>query len=100
MNAVYIRLEEAMRLVRLVFGASGARLAVAAPANAQAPEKKDIVLGVGGKALLYYLPLTLAERLGYFKEQGLNVTINDFAGGSRVAAGADRRLGRRRHRRL
>ena len=27
-------------------------------------------LGVGGKPLLYYLPLTLAERLGYFKEQG------------------------------
>ena len=31
---------------------------------------------------LYYLPLTLAERLGYFKEQGLNVTINDFRGGA------------------
>jgi len=26
----------------------------------------------------YYLPLTLCERLGYFKEQGLDVTINDF----------------------
>lgn len=51
-------------------------------ADAQAIEKKDLVLGVGGKGLLYYLPLTLAERLGYFKEQGLNVTINDFAGGA------------------
>jgi NitT/TauT family transport system substrate-binding protein len=59
-----------------------AALAFAAPAAAQAPEKKDLVLGVGGKGLLYYLPLTLAERLGYFKEQGLNVTINDFAGGA------------------
>jgi NitT/TauT family transport system substrate-binding protein len=56
-------------------------LVLAAPATAQ--EKKDIVLGVGGKGLLYYLPLTLAERLGQFKEQGLNVTINDFAGGAR-----------------
>jgi sulfonate transport system substrate-binding protein len=69
-------------------GAAGAALALGAllagAANAQAIEKKDVVLGVGGKALLYYLPLTLAERLGYFKEQGLNVTINDFAGGSRA----------------
>ena len=45
-------------------------------------ERKDVKLGVGGKALLYYLPLTIAERRGYFKEQGLNVEINDFGGGS------------------
>jgi NitT/TauT family transport system substrate-binding protein len=57
-------------------------LLAALSAQAQTIEKKDLVLGVGGKSLLYYLPLTLAERLGYFKEQGLNVTINDFAGGA------------------
>ena len=55
---------------------------LAARPSAQAPEKPDLTLGVGGKGLLYYLPLTLAEQLGYFKEQGLNVTINDFAGGA------------------
>ena len=44
-------------------------------AHAQAPEKPTLTLGVGGKGLLYYLLLTLAERLGYFKEQGLDVTI-------------------------
>ena len=32
---------------------------------------------------MYYLPLTLAERLGYFKEQGLDVTITDFGGGAK-----------------
>jgi NitT/TauT family transport system substrate-binding protein len=53
-------------------------------ASAQAPEKKDLKLGVGGKSLLYYLPLTLAERLGYFKEQGLDVEISDFAGGAKA----------------
>src|SRR5262245_33160538 len=57
-------------------------LAIAGEANAQAVEKKDVTLGVGGKGLLYYLPLTIAEQLGYFKEQGLDVTINDFRGGS------------------
>jgi NitT/TauT family transport system substrate-binding protein len=39
---------------------------------------------VGGKSALYYLPLALAERLGYFKEQGLDVEIADFAGGSKA----------------
>jgi NitT/TauT family transport system substrate-binding protein len=56
--------------------------ALAGPADAQAIEKKSLTLAVGGKGLLYYLPLTLAERLGTFKEQGLDVTVNDFAGGA------------------
>lgn len=47
------------------------------------PEKAKVLLGVGGKALLYYLPLTVAERKGYFKEQGLEVEINDFGGGAK-----------------
>src|SRR6185369_18081632 len=54
-----------------------------APAQAQAPEKTKVVLGVGGKPLLYYLPLTIAERKGFFKEQGLEVEINDFGGGAK-----------------
>jgi NitT/TauT family transport system substrate-binding protein len=43
---------------------------LAEPAGAQAIEKKQITLGVGGKGLLYYLPLTLAERLGTFRSRG------------------------------
>lgn len=62
-----------------------ALLVIALPclAGAQAPEKKDLKLGVGGAPALYYLPLALADRLGFFKEQGLNVEINDFAGGAK-----------------
>jgi NitT/TauT family transport system substrate-binding protein len=60
-------------------------LALAATsAFAQAPEKKQIKLAVGGKSSLYYLPLTIAEQLGHFKEQGLDVEINDFAGGAKA----------------
>src|SRR5258708_28566134 len=51
-------------------------------AHGQAVEKKQVMLAVGGKTALYYLPLTICERLGYFKEQGLDVTINDFRGGA------------------
>jgi NitT/TauT family transport system substrate-binding protein len=46
-------------------------------------EKRDVHIAIGGKSALYYLPLTLAERLGYFKDEGLNVRISDFPGGSR-----------------
>jgi NitT/TauT family transport system substrate-binding protein len=60
-----------------------AALAMAAPAHAQKAEKPTLTLGVGGKPLLYYLPLTIAERNGYFKEEGLDVTINDFGGGAK-----------------
>jgi NitT/TauT family transport system substrate-binding protein len=62
--------------------ALGAVLLLVSPANAQSIEKQHLTLGVGGKTALYYLPLTLCERLGYFKEQGLDVTINDFRGGA------------------
>ena len=57
-------------------------LALAGGARGQAIEKKQLTLGVGGKSALYYLPLTICERLGYFKEQGLDVTIEDFRGGA------------------
>ena len=53
-------------------------------AVAQTPEKKQLKLGVGGKSSLYYLTLSLCEQLGYFKEQGLDVEINDFAGGAKA----------------
>ena len=51
---------------------------------AQALETPKVTIAVGGKNLLYYLPLTVAEQLGYFKAEGLEVTIVDFAGGSRA----------------
>src|SRR5947208_1728772 len=70
-----------MKLWKTISLAATVALAAGA-ATAQAPEKKDIKLGVGGAPALYYLPLALTERLGHFKEQGLNVEINDFKGGS------------------
>ena len=59
-------------------------LLAATGASAQALEKKTVHIAVGGKAALYYLPLTVAEQLGYFKDEGLEVKISDFAGGSQA----------------
>lgn len=52
--------------------------------QAQGLEKPQVTIAVGGKNLLYYLPLTVAEQLGYFKAEGLDVSVVDFAGGSRA----------------
>ena len=54
------------------------------PLHAQAPEKPKLTIGVGGKPLFYYLPLTIAEHKGYFKAEGLDVEILDFPGGARA----------------
>ncbi|AMP04138.1 substrate binding domain of ABC-type glycine betaine transport system family protein [Collimonas pratensis] len=51
---------------------------------AQTPEKTKVSIAVGGKNLFYYLPLTIAEQLGYFKDEGLDVQISDFAGGAKA----------------
>lgn len=61
-----------------------AAAAVAAPAlRAQGrPEKSRIVIAVGGKAAFYYLPLTIAEQLGFFDAEGLDVQVSDFDGGA------------------
>ena len=65
-------------------GAAALAAGLSPAAFAQAkPEKSKVTLGVGGKPLLYYLPLTIAERKGYFKEEGLDVEINDFGGGAK-----------------
>jgi NitT/TauT family transport system substrate-binding protein len=64
-----------------------ALLAAALPLGALGqgkPEKSKVSIAVGGKAAFYYLPLTIAERLGYFKDEGLDVEISDFDGGSKA----------------
>ena len=60
--------------------------AVAAPAvwGQARLEKNRVSIAVGGKAAFYYLPLTISEQLGYFKAEGLDVEISDFAGGARA----------------
>jgi NitT/TauT family transport system substrate-binding protein len=72
---------------RAIVGATlAAPLAAAVPtaAFAQALERKKITIAVGGKNLLYYLPLSVAEQLKYFQAEGLDAEIVDFAGGARA----------------
>ncbi len=73
-----------MKRLMQVLAAAILGLALAAGALAQAPEKRKVTIAVGGKNLFYYLPLTVAERKGYFKDEGLEVEIPDFAGGAKA----------------
>src|ERR1700730_18213731 len=53
--------------------------ALAPPA---APERKTVMLGIGGKIQLPYVAVNIAQQRGYFKAQGLTVEFNEFQGGS------------------
>jgi NitT/TauT family transport system substrate-binding protein len=65
---------------------AAAMTVVAWPAagSAQGLERTKVTIAVGGKNLLYYLPLTIAEQKKFFEQEGLDVSIVDFAGGSRA----------------
>jgi NitT/TauT family transport system substrate-binding protein len=68
---------------------AGGALSGAPLAFAQAkPEQSKVSVAVGGKNLFYYLPLTIAERRNYFKDEGLEVEIADFAGGAKALQAA------------
>jgi len=71
---------------RNIVAATFAVTLVVSPATFAAdakPEKTDVKIAVGGKSFMIYLPLTLTERLGYFKDAGLNVEIIDFGSGTK-----------------
>jgi NitT/TauT family transport system substrate-binding protein len=58
---------------------------LAQPVPAQdKPEMPKLRLAVGGKSAIFYLPLSVTERLGYFKEAGLDVEIADVQSGARA----------------
>ncbi|HNW62485.1 MAG TPA: ABC transporter substrate-binding protein [Piscinibacter sp.] len=69
---------------RTLLAATSTLLGLPALVHAQALEKPKLTIAVGGKNLLYYLPLTIAESQGFFKAEGLDLTIADFAGGSQA----------------
>lgn len=72
------------RTLLKVAAAGGALTMAPTILRAQKLERPGVHIAVGGQALTYYLPLSVADRLGYFKDEGLDVKISDFAGGSRA----------------
>ena len=48
------------------------------------PEMSKLRLAVGGKSAIFYLPLSVTEHLGYFRDAGLEVEIADVQSGARA----------------
>ena len=63
-------------------GCTGQSSSTAQSTSTGTVEKTNLKIGVGGQGQIIYLPLTLAEQLGYFKQEGLSVEINDLKGGA------------------
>jgi NitT/TauT family transport system substrate-binding protein len=76
-----LRLTQTTALSRREFGQAGllaaAGLAMPVLQAQTKPEKARLVLAVGGKSALHHLPLTIAEQLGYFRAEGLELEISD-----------------------
>jgi NitT/TauT family transport system substrate-binding protein len=45
---------------------------------------KTVTMAIGGQTQLVYLPTTLARELGFYRDEGLNVELQDFPGGSKA----------------
>lgn len=52
------------------------------------PERPRLSVAVGGKAAFAHLPLTIAEQLGYFRAEGLDLEITDFTDDARAQQAA------------
>ncbi|MFD7029284.1 ABC transporter substrate-binding protein [Streptomyces sp. NPDC059917] len=65
-------------LLTLVLGGCGSP-----PADAGGARTK-VTIGIGGQPLLPYLPTTLAQRLGYYEDEGLDVELQDLGSGSKA----------------
>jgi NitT/TauT family transport system substrate-binding protein len=77
-----------MQCNRRAFTASMASLVLGTafldPARGQQLERSSLKLGVANKAHLYYLPVTIAERRGHFRDYGLAIAMSDFEGGGQA----------------
>src|SRR3977135_3848965 len=40
-------------------------------------------IAVGGQNQMVYLPTTLAQQLGFYREEGIDAELQDFAGGAK-----------------
>ncbi len=76
-----------LAVVSLFLVACGGAAGPSQPSASALPlEKTSVKIAVGGQTQFIYLPLTLADQLGYFKAEGLTVEVADLRGGSEALA--------------
>ncbi|MFI8993229.1 ABC transporter substrate-binding protein [Streptomyces sp. NPDC053542] len=73
------------RPLRTAVAAAACLATLAAASGCSSAGGSDAVrIGVGGQPLLVYLPTTLAQQLGYYKKEGVQVRLADLQGGSKA----------------
>lgn len=82
MNSHFLSPSPQRRRFLQQLGAAGGLLAAPALLRAQPGGLARVRIAVGGQRVLYHLPLTIAEQLGYFRAEGLDVVVQDYAGGA------------------
>jgi len=45
---------------------------------------RRVRIAIGGQNQMIYLPTTLAQELGFYRDEGVEVELQDFAGGSKA----------------
>jgi sulfonate transport system substrate-binding protein len=48
------------------------------------PGLRHVRIAVGGQNQMVYLPTTLAQELGFYREEGIDAELQDFAGGAKA----------------
>lgn len=58
-------------------------IAAAAGAHAEGAAPRPLTIAIGGTGQIGYVTAALADRLGYYRQEGLDVTVNNFQGGTK-----------------
>jgi NitT/TauT family transport system substrate-binding protein len=45
---------------------------------------RHVRIAIGGQNQMVYLPTTLAQELGFYREEGIDAELQDFAGGAKA----------------
>lgn len=61
-----------------------ALVAMTASCGRPAGGPKKVRLAIGGQTQMVYLPTTVAQELGFYRDEGLDVELQDFQGGAKA----------------
>jgi NitT/TauT family transport system substrate-binding protein len=81
MNRVRLR---AMRTAAIAPLAAAIGTIGACSRGAADPNAKPVRIAIGGQNQMVYLPTTLAQELGFYREEALDVELQDFQGGAKA----------------
>jgi NitT/TauT family transport system substrate-binding protein len=59
-------------------------VSIAACGRARDTGARRVRIAIGGQSLFLYLPTTLARELGFYREEGIDAELQDFAGGAKA----------------